>query len=77
MQRLVDLETSVSGKNIRFGFTGGRLLIVVETPNQFEAGSMFTPLTQKDRTQKILDEIAAVYHVVDGVMKPQPSPFKT
>ena len=76
MQRLVGLEQSVSGKNICFGFTGGRLLIVVETPNQFEAGSMFTPLTEKNRTQKILNEISAVYHVVDGVMKPQASPFK-
>jgi hypothetical protein len=71
MQRLVDLEKSVSGKNIRFGFIGGRLLIVVETPNQFEAGNMFLPLTRPDRTQKILDEIAAVYDVVDGVMKPR------
>ncbi len=70
MQRLVDLEKSVSGKNIRFGFIGGRLLIVVETPNQFEAGNMFMPLTRPDRTQKILDEIAAVYDVIDGVMKP-------
>lgn len=73
MQRLVDLEKSVSGKNIRFGFIGGRLLIVVETANQFEAGNMFVPLTRPDRTQKILDEIAAVYNVVDGVMKPQSS----
>jgi hypothetical protein len=71
MQRLVDLETSVSGKNIRFGFLEGRLLIVVETPNQFEAGSMFQSLMSPDRTQKILNEIAAIFHLVDGVLDPK------
>ena len=71
MQKLVDLERSVDGKNIRFGFIDGQLLIVVETPNRFEAGSMLKPLTSPDRTQKILDEIGAVYDVIDGVMKPQ------
>ena len=71
MQKLVDLERSVDGKNIRFGFIEGQLLIVVETPNRFEAGSMLTPLTSPTRTQKILDEVGAVYDVVDGVMAPR------
>ena len=71
MQKLVDLERSVDGKNIRFGFIEGQLLIVVETPNRFEAGSMLKPLTAPERTQKILDEVGAVYDIVDGVMKPQ------
>ena len=71
MQKLIDLERSVDGKKIRFGFIDGSLLIVVETPNRFEAGSMLKPLTAPDRTQKILDEIGAVYDVIDGVIKPQ------
>jgi len=71
MQRLVDLETSVDGKKIRFGFIDGLLLIVVETKNRFEAGSMFKSLTDTARTQQILDEIDAVFGVVDGLMKPQ------
>jgi len=71
MQKLIDLERSVDGKNIRFGFIEGQLLIVVETPNRYEAGSMFKPLTAPDRTQKILNEIGAVYDVIDGVMKPR------
>jgi len=32
---------------------------------------MLQPLTTPERTQKILDEVGAVYDVVDGVMKPQ------
>lgn len=70
MQKLIELERSVDGKNIRFGFVDEQLLIVVETPNRFEAGSMLRPLTMPDRTQKILDEIGAIYDIVDGLMKP-------
>lgn len=74
MQQLVDLEKSVDGKRIRFGFLNDLLLIVVDTPNRFEAGSMFKSLSDTARTQKILDEVTAVYGVVDGLMKPQPVP---
>ncbi len=69
MQRLVDLETSVDGKKIRFGFDGGKLLIAVETANRYEAGSMFKPLIETARTQKILDEVGAIYDVIDGVIR--------
>jgi hypothetical protein len=71
MQQLVDLETSVDGKKIRFGFWEGQLLIAVETKDRFEAGSMLKPLTDPDRAQKILNEIGAVYDVIDGVSKPR------
>ncbi len=71
MQRLVDLEESVDGKNIRFAFLNELLLIAVETPNRFEAGSMKVPITDPKRTQDILDEVGAVYNVVDGLVKPQ------
>ena len=70
MQKLIDLEQSVDGKKIRFGFLGGKLHIVVQTPNRYEAGSMLKPLTAPDRTQKILDEIGAIYDIVDAVLKP-------
>jgi len=71
MQRLVDLEASVDGKNIRFAFIDDLLLIAVETPNRFEAGSMSVPITDPKRTQDILDEVGAVYNVVDGLIKPK------
>lgn len=69
MQRMVDLEASVSGKNIRFGFDDDTLFIAVETPDQFEAGSMFKALTSPDRTQKILDEVGAVFDIVDTLLE--------
>jgi len=68
MQRLGDLENSVDGKNIRFAFIGGQLLIAIETGNRYEPGSMFKPLIETARTQKILNEIGAIYDVIDGVM---------
>ncbi|MCF6220606.1 MAG: DUF3137 domain-containing protein [Robiginitomaculum sp.] len=67
MQKLVDLETSVSGKKIRFGFLEDKLHIAVEAPNQFEAGSMYKPLTDTERTHKIMGEISAVIDVIKGV----------
>jgi xanthosine utilization system XapX-like protein len=70
MQRLVDLKNQVSGKNIQFGFWERKLFIAVVAPNQFEAGSMFKPLVDQKRIQKILDEIGAIHDVIDGVLKP-------
>lgn len=67
MQRLIDLEKSVDGKNIQFGFFDNQLLITVETADRFEAGDMFEPLNSQDRAQRILSEVAAIYSVVDGV----------
>lgn len=69
MQKLVDLESSVSGKKIRFGFLDDKLHIAVEAPNQFEAGSMYKPLTDTARTEKIMGEVSAVFDVIKGVGK--------
>ena len=74
MQRMVDLETSIDGSNIRFGFDQDKLFIAVETPDQFEAGSMLKALDRPERTQKILDEIGAVFDVVDGLLAPAKRP---
>lgn len=75
MQRMVDLEQAVAGKNIRFGFDRDRLYIAVETKDQFEAGSMFKSLTTPGRTQKILDEVGAIFDIVDMLLarKKRPS----
>lgn len=69
MQKMVDLERAVAGKNIRFGFDQDKLFIAVETSDQFEAGSMFKSLTTPDRTQKVLNEVGAVFDIVDTLLK--------
>lgn len=68
MQRMVDLEAAVSGKKIRFGFDNDTLFIAVETKNQYEAGSMFSSLTDPKRTQKILNEVSAIFDIVDTLL---------
>ena len=69
MQKLIDLERSVDGKKIRFGFYEAKLYIAVETGNRYEPGSMMTSLLNPSHTQNILDEIGAIFDIVDGVMK--------
>lgn len=71
MQKLVDLEKTVSGKKIRFGFFHDKLHIAVEAPNQFEVGSLMKTLMGTERTEKLLREINAIFEVIDGVAKPQ------
>ena len=70
MQRLVDLETAVSGKKIRVGFLQRKLYIAVEAPDQFEIGSLMKTLLDTGRTKRILEEIGAIIDVIDGVAKP-------
>ena len=70
MQRILDLEAAVSGKNIRFAFADNELLIAVETRNQFEAGSMRQPLDNPEAVQRILDEVGTLYDIVDGLVQP-------
>ena len=67
MQKLIDLEADIEGKKIRFGFIEGRLMVAVETGNQFEAGSMSTPLTDRSRIDKILKELSGVMNIVEGL----------
>ncbi len=68
MQKLINLEKSVFGNNIRFGFMNSQLLIAVETQDRFEAGEMSYSLMDPNRTQRLLNEIGAIYDIVDGVI---------
>ena len=70
MQRLLDLETIFAGKNLKAAFYGGQLMIVIEAGNQFEVGSMFKTLTERSRTEKLIQEIGLVFDIVDTVLKP-------
>lgn len=71
MQTLVDLETALFGRNIRFAFKENLMLIAVETPNLFEAGSMKDPLSAPARAQRILNEVGAIFDIVDMLLEGQ------
>lgn len=70
MHRLVELEHAFEGKSIRFGLVENRLLITIETRMRLGAGSMFRPLDEPERMQNVLDILAAIYNVIDGITKP-------
>lgn len=67
MQTLIDLEQAVMGNNIRFAFLKNRMLIAVETPDLFEAGSMKDALNAPARAQRILDEVGALLDIAQAL----------
>lgn len=78
MERLLALESVLEGKNVRCVFDealgngqdSGELLIVAETGNRFEAGSMFAPLTDRSRVETLHTEIALIDEIVQTVLEP-------
>ena len=67
MQRLVDLENTFHGSKLRCAFEGGEMFIAVEGADLFEPGSMFTPLDNPARTRDLLNDFAALFHLIDEV----------
>lgn len=70
MQRLVELETAFRGGSLRCGFIDGEMLIALESGDLFEPGSMFTPLDNPERVRDLLDDFAAVFHLIDSFAAP-------
>lgn len=69
MQKLNELEQTFRGKRLRCAFAGGEMLIAVEGTDLFEPGSMFTPLDDPQRMRDLLNDFAAVFHLIDSVSK--------
>lgn len=67
MQKLVDLEQAFRGGRLRCAFVGGQIFIAVEGGDLFEPGSLFTPLDNPKRIRELLDDFAAVFHIIDSV----------
>ena len=74
MERLIALEAALKGKNVRAAFDQdsgeGELLISAETGNQFEAGSMFKPLADASRVERLVDELSRVIALLDLLVEP-------
>ncbi len=71
MERLIALEESFRGKQLRCAFEWGDLLIAVEGGNLFEPGDLFKPLPDPARARRIVDEIGKVMGVMDSVLTAQ------
>ena len=67
MQRFVDLEAAFHGGNMRCCFVDGEVLIAIENGDMFEPGSLFTPLDNPERVRELLDDFAAIFHLIDAM----------
>ena len=65
MQELVNLERTFHGGKLKCCFYGGELYITLQGGNLFEPGSMFTPLDSPNRLRELLEDFAAVFHIID------------
>jgi hypothetical protein len=82
MERLLDLERLLDGKNVRAVFDEsltpedgqGELLIAAETGNRFEAGSIFKPLTGSGRVRTLYEELKLIEQIVDTLIAPSDRP---
>lgn len=70
MQRLVDLEETFRGGKLRCAFVDDEILVAVEGGDLFEPGSLFTPLDNPDRIRELLNDFAAVFHLIDSISPP-------
>lgn len=82
MERLLELERLLDGKNVRACFDEsladgegkGELLIVAETGNRFEAGSVWRPLTENGRVRQALEEMKLIQAIIDTLLEPSAAP---
>ena len=65
MQELVNLEKAFHGGKLKCCFHGGEMYITLQGGNLFEPGSMFTPLDSPSRLRELLEDFAAVFHIID------------
>ncbi len=66
MERIVDLTALFGKKGVELAFTDNRLLVSIRvTTDQFEGGGLFTRMTDTVRIETLVQELCAVFDVVD------------
>lgn len=74
MQALVDLETAFKGGKLRCAFDSNQIYVAVEGGDLFEPGSMFKSFDDPERVGDLLEDFAAMFHLIDGLNKKQANP---
>lgn len=69
LERFQELERLFDGGKLRAAFTGGKLLIAVETGDHLNMGSMFKPLHGPERVEAILKAFDAIFDLIDVLTK--------
>lgn len=67
MERLLKLEKTFQGKQLRCAFAGGEMYLCVEGKNLLEPGSMHRKMDDLGRVQEMLQDFAAVFLLIDAM----------
>ena len=67
MERLLGLERTFRGKQVRCAFAGGEMFLCCEGKNLLEAGSMYRKMDDLGRVREMLQDFAAVFLLIDAM----------
>lgn len=69
MERLLGLERTFQGKQVRCAFAGGEMLLCVTGKNLLEPGSMHRKMDDLARVREILHDFAAIFLLIDAMTR--------
>jgi hypothetical protein len=67
MERLLGLERTFQGKQLRCAFSGGEMLLAVAGKNLLESGSMHRRMDDLNRVREMLLDFAAIFLLIDAM----------
>lgn len=67
MERLLGLERTFKGKQVRCAFAGGQMFLCCEGKNLLEAGSMHRKMDDLGRVREMLEDFAAIFLLIDAM----------
>jgi len=67
MERLLGLERTFKGKQVRCAFSGGEMFLCCEGKNLLEAGSMHRKMDDLGRVREMLQDFAAIFLLIDAM----------
>lgn len=67
MERLLGLERTFKGKQVRCAFAGGEMFLCCEGKNLLEAGSMHRKMDDLGRVREMLQDFAAIFLLIDAM----------
>ena len=67
MERLLGLERTFKGKQVRCAFAGGEMFLCCEGKNLLESGSMYRKMDDLGRVREMLQDFAAIFLLIDAM----------
>jgi Protein of unknown function (DUF3137) len=67
MERLIGLERTFKGRQVRCAFSGGEMFLACEGKDLLEAGSMARKMDDLGRVREILEDFAAIFLLIDAM----------